>query len=64
MKHASHGLSLMDTRRHKRVFLDEMDRVVPWAAFVALVEPHAAEGDKCRPPLPAEVVPMGPAKSS
>jgi IS5 family transposase len=56
MKQASLGLSLTNKRTRKRVFLDEMERVVPWAALVALVEPHAPEGKKGRPPFPVEVM--------
>lgn len=56
MKQVSLGLSLTNKRTRKRVFLDEMDRVVPWAALVALVEPHAPEGKKGRPPFPVEVM--------
>src|SRR5207249_4600078 len=27
-------------RRRREQFLDEMDRVIPWARWVALIEPH------------------------
>jgi IS5 family transposase len=33
-----------------------MDRVVPWAALVDLVAPHAPEGKKGRPPFPVETM--------
>lgn len=40
-------------RTRKREFLDEMTQVVPWAALVALIAPHApARGTKAwRPPF-------------
>lgn len=49
MKQADLGLDLTTKRTRKRKFLDEMNRVVPWAelvALVALVAPFAPEGKK------------------
>src|SRR5271163_4975613 len=40
------------TRREK--FLAEMERVVPWARLVALVEPHYPSGRRGRPPIGIE----------
>jgi IS5 family transposase len=40
------------TRREK--FLQEMERVVPWARLVALVEPHYPSGRRGRPPIGIE----------
>lgn len=40
MKQADLGLDLSVKRTRKREFLDEMERVVPWARLTALVEPH------------------------
>jgi IS5 family transposase len=34
------------------VFLDEMERVVPWREFVALIAPHAPTKATGRPPFP------------
>jgi IS5 family transposase len=51
MKQAELGLNLSTKRTRKREFLDEMERVVPWAALVALIEPHAPEGKRGRPPF-------------
>ena len=48
MKQADLGLSLTTKRTCKREFLDEMNRVVPWAELVALVSPFAPEGKKGR----------------
>jgi len=56
MKQADLGLNLTTKRTRKRVFLDEMDRVVPWAALVELVLPYAPEGKRGRPPFPVEVM--------
>lgn len=40
------------TRREK--FLGEMDKVVPWAALLALIEPtYPMAGRRGRPPMPA-----------
>ncbi len=41
MKQADLNLDLPNRRTHKRAFLDEMECVVPWKEFVALIEPHA-----------------------
>jgi len=44
-----------DTKRKKtrrEVFLDEMDKVVPWAALEAVVEPHYPRAGKGRHPYP------------
>ncbi len=56
MKQADLGLSLTTKRTRKREFLAQMERVVPWAALVQLVEPHAPEGKKGRPPFPIETM--------
>jgi IS5 family transposase len=51
MKQADLGLNLTTKRTRKREFLDEMNRVVPWAELVALVAPLAPEGKKGLPPF-------------
>jgi IS5 family transposase len=56
MKQADLGLNLGNKRTRRRVFLDEMNQVVPWAELVALVAPHAPEGKKGRPPFPVETM--------
>jgi IS5 family transposase len=56
MKQADLGLNLTTKRTRKREFLDEMNRVVPWAALVELVSSHAPEGKKGRPPFPVETM--------
>jgi IS5 family transposase len=37
------------TRREQ--FLEEMEAVMPWAALLALIEPHYPKGDNGRPPV-------------
>jgi transposase, IS5 family len=56
MKQADLGLNLSTKRTRKREFLDEMNRVVPWAALVELIAPHAPEGRRGRPPFPIETM--------
>ncbi|CAJ0780363.1 hypothetical protein R8510_04734 [Ralstonia chuxiongensis] len=42
----------MSTKRtRKRELLDEMDRVVPWAELMSLIEPHYPKGKTGRPPF-------------
>jgi IS5 family transposase len=50
------GLNLSTKRTRKREFLEQMDRVVPWAALVELVSPFALEGRRGRPPFPVETM--------
>ena len=56
MKQAELGLNLTTKRTRKREFLDEMNRVVPWAALVELIAPYAPEGRRGRPPFPVETM--------
>jgi transposase, IS5 family len=56
MKQTDLGLNLTTKRTRKREFLDEMNRVVPWANLVALVAPFAPEGKKGRPPFAVETM--------
>ena len=51
MKQADLGLSLTTKRTRKREFLAQMEKVVPWAALLALIEPHAPTGKRGRPPF-------------
>ena len=52
VKQADLGLNLST----KREFLDEMNRVVPWAALVALVTSHVPAGRRGRPLFPVETM--------
>ena len=56
MKQANLGLELTTKRTRKREFLDEMNRVVPWAQLVALIEPHSPRAKTGRPPFPIETM--------
>ena len=56
MKQAELGLNLTTKRTRKREFLAEMERVVPWAALVALITPYAPEGKRGRPPFAVETM--------
>jgi IS5 family transposase len=56
MKQESLGLGSSTRRTRKRQFLDEMERVVPWAALVALIAPHMPAGQRGRPPFPVEAM--------
>jgi len=51
MKQSDLGLKLSTKRTRKREFLDEMQRVVPWAELIALIEPHFPKGKTGRPPM-------------
>ena len=42
------------TRRAK--FLAEMNRVVPWARFMVLIEPHYPKSGDGRPPRGLEII--------
>jgi IS5 family transposase len=56
MKQADLGLNLSTKRTRKREFLDEMNRVVPWSALTALIEPHYPKGKTGRPPMGIETM--------
>jgi len=56
MKQIGLGLNLSTKRTRKREFLDEMDRVVPWAALVQVVEPHYPRAKTGRPPFAIETM--------
>jgi len=56
MKQTSLGLGQSSKRTRRRVFLEEMDRVVPWSDLVALISPYMPEGRRGRPPFAMEVM--------
>ena len=56
MKQSSLGLDLTTRKTRKREFLEEMDRVVPWAELVALIEQHSPRAKTGRPPFPIETM--------
>ena len=56
MKQSNLGLELSTKKTRKREFLEEMDRVVPWAQLVALIEPHSPRAKTGRPPFPVDTM--------
>jgi IS5 family transposase len=56
---ATTGFELVTKRTRKRVFLDEMNLVVPWTELVSLIQPFASGGrgpKGGRPSFPAETM--------
>jgi IS5 family transposase len=59
MDQMTFGLEPLPKKTRKEVFLDEMNQVVPWAALVALIQPHARGAHQAlggRPPFPIETM--------
>ena len=56
MKQLGLGLNLSTKRTRKREFLDEMERVVPWAALLQVVEPYYPKAKTGRPPFGVETM--------
>ena len=56
MKQAALNLNLSLKKTRKREFLEQMGRVVPWAALVALIAPYYPEGRTGRPPFELETM--------
>lgn len=56
MKQHSLGLGMTAKRTRRREFLEEMERVVPWAELVALVSPYLPEGKRGRRPFAPETM--------
>jgi IS5 family transposase len=56
MKQLGLGLNLSTRKTRKREFLEEMERVVPWAALVQIVEPHYPRAKTGRPPFGIETM--------
>ena len=48
MKQVTLPLDLSAKKTRKQVFLDQMDRVVPWAEVIELIAPYYPEGLKGR----------------
>jgi IS5 family transposase len=51
MKQTSLPLDLNAKKTRKQVFLDQMDKVVPWAQLVEVITPYYPEGKTGRPPF-------------
>ena len=56
MKQTDLGLDLSNRRTRKQAFLDEMECVVPWQAFLALIAPQASVKATGRKPFPIEAM--------
>jgi transposase, IS5 family len=56
MKQTSLALGQSNKPTRRRVFLLEMERVVPWSDLVALIAPHCPEGRRGRPPFNVEAM--------
>jgi len=50
------GLNLSTKKTRKREFLEEMEKVVPWATLVQIVEPHYPRAKTGRPPIAIETM--------
>ena len=56
MKQLGLGLNLSTKKTRKREFLEQMERVVPWAVLVQIVEPHYPKAKTGRPPFAIETM--------
>lgn len=59
MNQTNVGFDPVHKKTRKEVFLEEMDRVVPWAQLVALITPHARGAHQAlggRPAFAVEVM--------
>mgnify|MGYP000314119023 CR=1 FL=1 len=53
------GFDPLPKKTRKEIFLEEMNRVVPWVALVGLIQPHARGAHQAlggRPPFPVETM--------
>ena len=56
MKQCGLGFHLSTKKTRKGKFLDEMERGVPWAALVQIVEPHCPRAKTGCPPFAFETM--------
>jgi len=56
MKQTTLGLDLVSRMTRKRLFLEQMEQVVPWKALVELIAPFYPEGKNGRPPFALETM--------
>src|SRR5471030_2619551 len=56
MKQISLGLNLSTKKTRKREFLEQMEKVVPWAVLVQIVAPHYPKSKTGRPPFAVETM--------
>ena len=54
MKQPDLDLDLTSCKTRRGKFLNEMNRMVPWSALLALIKPHAPRNDRGRPPFGTE----------
>jgi len=47
---------LAQARTHKKEFLKQIERIVPWSAWIALVKPHYYEGKRGNKPFELELM--------
>jgi hypothetical protein len=45
------GFEKFGWKSKRELFLEEMDKIVPWAGLVGLIEPHYPKGEQGRPPV-------------
>jgi transposase, IS5 family len=50
------GFEKYARKSRRKFFLEEMERVVPWAELRALLEPHYPRGENERPPVDLEIM--------
>ncbi|MHB1960139.1 MAG: IS5 family transposase [Acidobacteriaceae bacterium] len=48
------GFEKFARKSRRELFLEEMDKIVPWGGLVALVGPHYPKGESSRPPVGLE----------
>jgi len=48
------GFEKFGRKSKRELFLEEMDRIVPWSGLVGLIEPHYPKGEQGRPPVGVE----------
>ena len=53
---ADSGFALAPKKTRKRIFLDEMNQVIPWASLVAMIQDFALVAKTGRPRFPIEVM--------
>ena len=59
MTQSNFGFDPIHKKTRKEIFLEEMNRVVPWAALIALIQPHARGAHQAlggRPPFAVETM--------
>ena len=56
MKQLGLGLNLSTKKTRKREFLEDMERVVPWAVLVQIVAPYYPKAKTGRPPFGVETM--------